>query len=112
MAIVDADNMMNQPKGLTSASGVDVLTHALEAYVSVMASDYTDGLALKAMKSVLTYLPSAYENGAKDPIARQKMADAACLAGMAFANAFLGLNHSMAHKLGAYHTCPTAWPTP
>ena len=106
MAIVDADNMMNQPKGLTSASGVDVLTHALEAYVSVMASDYTDGLALKAMKSVLTYLPSAYENGAKDPIARQKMADAACLAGMAFANAFLGLNHSMAHKLGAYHHLP------
>ncbi len=106
MAIVDADNMMNQPKGLTSASGVDVLTHALEAYVSVMASDYTDGLALKAMKSVLTYLPSAYENGAKDPIARQKMADAACLAGMAFAHAFLGLNHSMAHKLGAYHHLP------
>ena len=106
MAIVDADNMMNQPKGLTSASGVDVLTHALEAYVSVMASDYTDGLALKAMKSVLTYLPSAYENGAKDPIARQKMAGAACLAGMAFANAFLGLNHSMAHKLGAYHHLP------
>ena len=106
MAIVDADNMMSQPKGLTSASGVDVLTHALEAYVSVMASDYTDGLALKAMKSVLTYLPSAYENGAKDPIARQKMADAACLAGMAFANAFLGLNHSMAHKLGAYHHLP------
>ena len=106
MAIVDADNMMNQPKGLTSASGVDVLTHSLEAYVSVMASDYTDGLALKAMKSVLTYLPSAYENGAKDPIARQKMADAACLAGMAFANAFLGLNHSMAHKLGAYHHLP------
>ena len=106
MAIVDADNMMNQPKGLTSASGVDVLTHALEAYVSVMASDYTDGLALQAMKSVLTYLPSAYENGAKDPIARQKMADAACMAGMAFANAFLGLNHSMAHKLGAYHHLP------
>ena len=106
MAIVDADNMMNQPKGLTSASGIDVLTHALEAYVSVMASDYTDGLALKAMKSVLTYLPSAYENGARDPIARQKMADAACLAGMAFANAFLGLNHSMAHKLGAYHHLP------
>ena len=106
MAIVDTDNMMSQPKGLTSASGVDVLTHALEAYVSVMASDYTDGLALKAMKSVLTYLPSAYENGAKDPIARQKMADAACLAGMAFANAFLGLNHSMAHKLGAYHHLP------
>ena len=106
MAIVDTDNMMNQPKGLTSASGVDVLTHALEAYVSIMASDYTDGLALKAMKSVLEYLPSAYENGANDPIARQKMADAACMAGMAFANAFLGLNHSMAHKLGAFHHLP------
>ena len=106
MAIVDTDNMMNQPKGLTSASGVDVLTHALEAYVSVMASDYTDGLALKAMKNVFDYLPSAYENGANDPIARQKMADAACMAGMAFANAFLGLNHSMAHKLGAFHHIP------
>ena len=106
MAIVDTDNMMNQPKGLTSASGIDVMTHALEAYVSVMASDYTDGFALKAMKSVMTYLPSAYENGAKDPEARQKMADAACMAGMAFANAFLGLNHSMAHKLGAFHHIP------
>lgn len=106
MAIVDVDNMMNQPKGLTSASGIDVMTHALEAYVSVMATDYTDGLALKAMKSVMTYLPSAYENGANDPIAREKMADAACLAGMAFANAFLGLNHSMAHKLGAFHHLP------
>ncbi|MGI5896526.1 MAG: bifunctional acetaldehyde-CoA/alcohol dehydrogenase [Oscillospiraceae bacterium] len=106
MAIVDTDNMMNQPKGLTSASGIDVMTHALEAYVSIMASDYTDGFALKAMKNVLTYLPSAYENGAKDPTARQKMADAACMAGMAFANAFLGLNHSMAHKLGAFHHLP------
>lgn len=106
MAIVDVDNMMSQPKGLTSASGIDVMTHALEAYVSVMATDYTDGLALKAMKNVMTYLPSAYENGANDPIAREKMADAACMAGMAFANAFLGLNHSMAHKLGAYHHLP------
>ena len=106
MAIVDTDNMMSQPKGLTSASGVDVLTHALEAFVSIMASDYTDGLALKAMKNVFDYLPSAYENGAQDPIARQKMADAACMAGMAFANAFLGLNHSMAHKLGAFHHLP------
>lgn len=106
MAIVDVDNMMNQPKGLTSASGIDVMTHALEAYVSVMATDYTDGLALKAMKNVMTYLPSAYENGANDPEAREKMADAACMAGMAFANAFLGLNHSMAHKLGAYHHLP------
>ena len=106
MAIVDTDNMMNQPKGLTSASGIDVLTHALEAYVSVMASDYTDGFALKAMKSVMDYLPAAYEKGAADPEARQKMADAACMAGMAFANAFLGLNHSMAHKLGAFHHIP------
>ena len=106
MAIVDADNMMSQPKGLTSASGIDVMTHALEAYVSIMATDYTDGLALKAIKNVFKYLPSAYENGANDPIAREKMADAACMAGMAFANAFLGLNHSMAHKLGAFHHLP------
>lgn len=106
MAIVDADNMMNQPKGLTSASGVDVLTHALEAYASIMATDYTDGLALKAMKSVFDYLPRAYDNGANDPEARQKMADASCMAGMAFANAFLGVCHSMAHKLGAYHHLP------
>lgn len=106
MAIIDADNMMNQPKGLTSASGIDVMTHALEAYVSIMATDYTDGLALKAIKSVFEYLPSAYENGASDPIAREKMADAACMAGMAFANAFLGINHSMAHKLGAFHHLP------
>ncbi len=106
MAIIDADNMMNQPKGLTSASGVDVLTHALEAYASIMATDYTDGLALKAMKSVFEYLPRAYENDASDPEARAKMADASCLAGMAFANAFLGVCHSMAHKLGAYHHLP------
>ena len=103
MAIVDVDNMMDQPKGLTAASGIDVLTHALEAYVSIMATDYTDGLALRAMKLVFDYLPSAYENGSADPIAREKMADASCLAGMAFANAFLGINHSMAHKLGAFH---------
>ena len=106
MAIVDADNMMTMPKGLTSASGIDVMTHALEAYVSVMASDYTDGLALKAIKSVFTYLPRAYEYGAADVEARQKMADASCLAGMAFANAFLGINHSLAHKLGAFHHLP------
>ena len=106
MAIVDVDNMMSQPKGLTSASGIDVMTHAIEAYVSIMASDYTDGLALKAVKAVFDYLPSAYENGANDPIAREKMANASCLAGMAFANAFLGLNHSMAHKLGAFHHLP------
>lgn len=106
MAIIDADNMMNQPKGLTSASGIDALTHALEAYASVMATDYTDGLALKAMKNIFAYLPSAYENGANDPTAREKMADASTMAGMAFANAFLGVCHSMAHKLGAYHHLP------
>ena len=106
MAIVDADNMMNQPRGLTSASGIDVLTHGLEAYASMMATDYTDGLALKSMKNVFDYLPRAYEYGASDPEARQKMADASCMAGMAFANAFLGVCHSMAHKLGAYHHLP------
>ncbi|WP_243111244.1 bifunctional acetaldehyde-CoA/alcohol dehydrogenase [Acutalibacter sp. 1XD8-33] len=106
MAIVDVDNMMNQPKGLTSASGIDAMTHAIEAYVSIMASQFTDGLALQAIKAVFQYLPSAYENGANDPIAREKMAEASCIAGMAFANAFLGLNHSMAHKLGAYHHLP------
>lgn len=106
MAIVDADNMMNQPRGLTSASGIDVLTHGLEAYASMMATDYTDGLALKSMKNVFDYLPRAYEYGAADPEARQRMADASCMAGMAFANAFLGVCHSMAHKLGAYHHLP------
>ena len=105
MAIVDTDNMMSQPKGLTSASGIDVLTHALEAYASVMATDYTDGLALKAMKNVFDYLPAAYNDGS-DTVARQKMADASCMAGMAFANAFLGVCHSMAHKLGAFHHLP------
>jgi len=108
MAIVDTDNMMTQPKGLTSASGVDVLTHALEAYVSVMASDYTDGIALRAMKLVLDYLERAYDNP-DDVEARDHMANASCLAGMAFANAFLGVNHSMAHKLGAYHHIPHGW---
>ena len=106
MAIVDVDNMMTQPKGLTSASGIDVMTHAIEAFVSIMATDYTDGLALKAMKNIFEYLPSAYENGANDPKAREEMANASCMAGMAFANAFLGLNHSMAHKLGAFHHLP------
>lgn len=105
MAIIDTDNMMSQPKGLTSASGVDVLTHALEAYASVMATDYTDGLALKAMKNVMQYLPTAYNDGANVE-ARNKMADASCMAGMAFANAFLGVCHSMAHKLGAFHHLP------
>lgn len=106
MAIVDADLMLNQPKGLTSASGIDALTHALEAYASIMATDYTDGLALKAMKNIFAYLPRAYELGAKDVEAREKMADASTLAGMAFANAFLGICHSMAHKLGAFHHLP------
>lgn len=106
MAIIDTDNMMTQPKGLTSASGIDALTHALEAYASVMATDYTDGLALKAMKLIFKYLPSAYENGSTDIKAREEMANASTLAGMAFANAFLGVCHSMAHKLGAFHHLP------
>ena len=106
MAIIDADLMMNMPKGLTSASGIDALTHALEAYASVMASEYADGLALKAMKSIFTYLPRAYDNGPNDPEAREKMANASTMAGMAFANAFLGVCHSMAHKLGAFHHLP------
>ncbi len=108
MAIVDTDNMMSQPKGLTSASGVDVLTHALEAYVSIMASDYTDGIALRAGELVFKYLARAYDNP-NDVEARDHMANASCLAGMAFANAFLGVNHSMAHKLGAFHHIPHGW---
>ncbi len=106
IAIIDTDLMMNQPKGLTSASGIDAMTHALEAYASVMATEYTDGLALKALKNIFRYLPDAYENGANDPIAREKMANASTMAGMAFANAFLGVCHSMAHKLGAFHHLP------
>ena len=106
MAIVDADLMMNMPKGLTAASGIDAMTHALEAYASMMATDYTDGLALKALKTIFEYLPRAYENGASDPVAREKMADASTIAGMAFANAFLGVCHSMAHKLGAFFNLP------
>ena len=106
MAIVDADMMMNAPRGLTAASGIDAVTHALEAYASMMATDYTDGLALRSLKMIFEYLPRAYENGAKDPIAREKMANAATMAGMAFANAFLGICHSMAHKLGAFHHLP------
>ena len=109
MAIVDTDNMLTQPKGLTSASGIDVLTHAIEAYVSIMASDYTNPLALEAARLVFEYLPRAYENGADDVEARDRMANASALAGMAFANAFLGVNHSMAHKLGAYHHIPHGW---
>ncbi len=106
MAIIDADLMMTAPKGLTSASGIDAVTHAMEAYVSVMATDYTDGLALQALKIIFEYLPRAYNNGQEDPIAREKMANAATMAGMAFANAFLGVCHSMAHKLGAFHGLP------
>ena len=102
MAIIDTDFHMTAPKGLTAASGIDAVTHALEAYASVMATDYTDGLALKALKVIFEYLPRAYENG-NDVEAREKMANAATIAGMAFANAFLGVCHSMAHKLGAFH---------
>lgn len=106
MAIVDADMMMNAPKGLTAASGIDAVTHAIEAYASMLATDYTDSLALGALKIIFEYLPRAYENGANDPVAREKMANAATMAGMAFANAFLGICHSMAHKLGAFHHLP------
>ena len=106
MAIVDSDMMMNSPKGLTSASGIDALVHSIEAYVSMMATEFTDGLALEAIKIIFEYLPRAYENGANDPEAREKMANAATMAGMAFANAFLGICHSMGHKLGAYHHLP------
>ncbi len=106
MAIVDADMMMNAPKGLTSASGIDAVSHALEAYASIMATDYTDGLALRSLKMIFEYLPRAYDNGPNDAVAREKMANAATMAGMAFANAFLGVCHSMAHKLGAFHHIP------
>ena len=106
MAIVDCNMMMNAPKGLTSASGIDAVTHALEAYASMMATEYTDGLAIESLKNIFKYLPRAYENGANDPEAREKMANAATMAGMAFANAFLGVCHSMAHKLGAFHHLP------
>ena len=106
MAIVDADLHMSAPKSLTAASGIDAVTHALEAYVSMLATDYTDGLALQALKVIFEYLPKAYDNGQNDPIAREKMANAATMAGMAFANAFLGVCHSMAHKLGSFHHLP------
>ena len=106
MAIVDADMMMNAPKGLTAASGIDAVTHALEAIASMMATEYTDGLAKEALRSIFEYLPRAYNDGANDPVAREKMANAATMAGMAFANAFLGVCHSMAHKLGAFHHLP------
>ena len=106
MAIVDADMMMNAPKGLTSASGIDAVTHDLEALASIMATDYTDGLAIQSLKMIFEYLPKAYDNGPNDPVAREKMGNAATMAGMAFANAFLGVCHSMAHKLGAFHHLP------
>ena len=106
MAIIDTDFHMTAPKGLTAASGIDAVTHALEAYASMMATDYTDGLALKALKTIFEYLPRAYESGQTDVEAREKMANAATMAGMAFANAFLGVCHSMAHKLGAFHHIP------
>ena len=106
MAIVDTDFHMSAPKGLTAASGIDAVTHALEAYASMMATDYTDGLALRALKTIFEFLPRAYDNGENDPEAREKMANAATMAGMAFANAFLGVCHSMAHKLGAFHHLP------
>ena len=106
MAIVDTDFHMSAPKGLTAASGIDAVTHALEAYAAMLATDYTDGLALKALKTIFEYLPRAYANGQTDVEAREKMANAATMAGMAFANAFLGVCHSMAHKLGAFHHLP------
>ena len=106
MAIIDTDFHMSAPKGLTAASGIDAVTHAVEAYAAMLATDYTDGLALKALKTIFEYLPRAYDNGQTDIVAREKMANAATMAGMAFANAFLGVCHSMAHKLGAFHHLP------
>ncbi len=106
MAIVDADLHMTAPKGLTAASGIDAVTHNIEAYASMMATDYTDGLAIRSLQMIFKYLPAAYDNGPNEPIAREKMANAATMAGMAFANAFLGVCHSMAHKLGAFHHIP------
>ena len=106
MAIIDTDFHMSAPRGLTAASGIDAVTHALEAYASMMATDYTDGLAKQALKMIFEYLPRAYDDGPHDPVAREKMANAATMAGMAFANAFLGVCHSMAHKLGAFHHLP------
>ncbi len=106
MAIIDTDFHMSAPRGLTAASGIDAVTHAMEAYASMLATDYTDGLALQALKIIFEYLPRAYENGTTDVVAREKIANAATIAGMAFANAFLGVCHSMAHKLGAFHHLP------
>ena len=106
MAIVDSDLMMNIPKGLTSCSGIDAMSHALEAIASVMATDFTNGIAKEAAKLIFEYLPDAYAKGAHDAVAREKMANASTMAGMAFANAFLGVCHSMAHKLGSYWHIP------
>jgi acetaldehyde dehydrogenase/alcohol dehydrogenase len=109
MAIVDADMQMMAPPGLTSASGIDAVSHALEAYASMMATDYTDGLAIRALQVIFKYLPQCYDAAVAkkaNPVAREKMANAATMAGMAFANAFLGVMHSMAHKLGAFHHIP------
>jgi acetaldehyde dehydrogenase/alcohol dehydrogenase len=106
MAIIDTDLMMSAPKGLTAASGIDALTHALEAIASMLANDYTDSLAKEAIKNIFAYLPRCYTDGQTDFEAREKMANAATMAGMAFANAFLGVCHSMAHKLGAFHNLP------
>lgn len=105
MAIIDTDLMMSQPKGLTAAAGIDALTHALEAYASMMATDYTDSLALGSLRLIFAYLPDCYQDGT-NPVSREKMANASTMAGMAFANAFLGVCHSMAHKLGAFHHLP------
>ena len=106
MAIIDTDLHMSAPKGLTSASGIDALTHALEAYAAMLQTPYSDALALQAAKEIFAYLPRCYNNGTQDPEAREHMANAATMAGMAFANAFLGVCHSMAHKLGSYHHLP------
>ena len=105
MAIIDTDLHMSAPKSLTAASGIDAVTHAIEAYASIMATDYTDGLALQALKILFEYLPKAYEDGSNE-VAREKTANAATMAGIAFANAFLGVCHSMAHKLGAFFHLP------
>ncbi len=106
MAIVDPELMMTSPKGLTACAGIDVLVHAMEAYVSIMATEFTNGMALEAIKLVFDYLPLAYNEGTTNVVAREKMANASCIAGMAFSNAFLGICHSMAHKLGSFHHLP------
>lgn len=106
MAIIDAELMMNMPKSLTAASGIDAATHAIESYVSILATDYTDALALQALKVIFEYLPIAYNEGTTNVFAREKMANASTMAGMAFSNAFLGVCHSLAHKMGSFHKVP------